>query len=538
MRLLNRSLAVWLTMGAVAAVPACGSKEDDPPKQPGAMQEPGPNTMMPGVMGNPTAGSSAMQPTGGSTPGGMVGTMGGSGGTPPGDVGGSNGGQTPAGGGGGAGGSTPPAGGAGGSEPGTPGVSEWTMMGYDLASTYNNTAERKLTKANAATLTEAYVVEMGSPVYGAPLQVGDKIYASGAGSVVALDAATGMQVWKHTGGGSGSLAFDKGTLYLNTAANVIAIDASNGMRKWMKRTHTTQTADGSSSPLVAGDVVLVGGSNGGIELSTGNFRGFMTALNAMSGDQAWSTFTAPDGAKGASIWSSPAADLAENRAYGSTGNNYGPPASDTSDAIIAFDLKTGGIIWKAQAVKDDTFALGNGKPDADFGANPVLFEAMVEGQMTKLAGAGCKGGVAMAVRRDTGAEVWKRTLCMGQADGSRGIFVNSTWDGKNLLVACNEGGPATLYALDGGTGNVTWMRALPAQVWGRMSVANGVGFVGTGTKLEVFDTADGKVLTTINSKGGTVAGTITIANGRVAFGEGLTWSSGVRGTKMTVLTVK
>lgn len=527
MKQFNRSIAVVVTTCALfTGAQACS--KDEPNHTDDGMQQP-PATMTPGVNGNNMGGAPANPMAAGSN--GMVGAPAGSTAQPMGMAGST---APPM---GMAGGEAPNPGMAGGEAP-APGVSEWKMMGYDLGSTYNNSAERMLNRESAATLTEAYVVDMGGPVYGAPLQVGDKIYASSTSAVIAIDAVSGKEVWRSPGGTSGSLAFDNGTLYLNTAANIVAINAADGKRMWMKRTHTTQTADGSSSPLVAGDVILIGGSNGGIELSTGNFRGYMTALQRMSGDQAWSEFTVPEGSKGASIWSSPAADLTEMRAYGSTGNNYGPPATDSSDAIIAFDLKSGTIAWKAQLVKDDTFALGNGKPDADFGANPVLFEAMVEGQMTKLAGAGCKGGSAFAVRRDTGATVWSRNLCMGTPNGSSGIFVNSTWDGKNLLVACNKEGPATLFALDGGTGNVTWMRDLPASVWGRMSVANGVGFVGTGTNLEVFDTTDGKVIKTVPSKGGTVAGTITIANGRVAFGEGFTWAGGKTGRSMTVLTVK
>jgi outer membrane protein assembly factor BamB len=300
----------------------------------------------------------------------------------------------------------------------------------------------------------------------------------------------------------------------------------------------TQRADGSSSPLVAGDVVLVGGSNRGIELAGGTIRGYLSALDRMTGAIRWTTYTVPTGAQGASIWSSPSADVAQNRAYGSTGNNFGMPATDTSDAFIAFDLGTGEIVWKNQREADDTFrGFGSGEPDFDFGANPVLYETMVDGVLTQLVAAGAKSGAAHAVRRDDGTLVWTRSLCMGRADGSSGIFVNSSWSGKYILVACNEGGPATLYGLDGATGDIGWMRTLPAQVWGRISVANGVGFVGTGTNLEVFDVDTGGSLKTIPSKGGTVAGTISISNGRVAFGEGLSWQSGVRGSTLTVLAV-
>jgi polyvinyl alcohol dehydrogenase (cytochrome) len=429
-----------------------------------------------------------------------------------------------------------------GTNTGTPsgGSPDWKMMAYDLGSTYFNSAETKLNKDNAASLTEAYTVDMGGPVYGAPLQVGDKIYASGPSFVVALDAATGNEQWRLSVASTGSMSFDDGTLYLNNYAKIVAINAADGKMKWSKPTHTSEMADGSSSPLVAGDMILVGGSSGSIELIGGAFRGFMTALNKTTGDIAWSTYTVPETAKGASIWSSPAADLAAGIAYGATGNNYGAPATDSSDSIIAFDLKTGDIKWKAQRVQNDTFGggVGGAGPDADFGANPVLYETMVDGKMTKIASAGAKNGAAHAVRRDDGSLLWTRSLGTGQADGSFGIFVNSTWTGKYMLFACNEGGPATLYALDGATGDIKWMRKLTGQVWGRMSAANGLGFVGTGTNLEIFDVETGTVIKSVPSKGGTVAGTITVANGRVAFGEGFSWSSGRNGSKITVLQVK
>jgi hypothetical protein len=56
--------------------------------------------------------------------------------------------------------------------------------------------------------------------------------------------------------------------------------------------------------------------------------------------------------------------------------------------------------------------------------------------------------------------------------------------------------------------------------------------------LEAFDVDTGAVIKSWQSSGGTIASTITISRGRVAFGEGLSWSSGVRGTKLTMLAIK
>jgi polyvinyl alcohol dehydrogenase (cytochrome) len=500
-----------------------------------------PDNMTPGTTPGTVIGASGMTapaPTGGSSSptGGMAAPVAGTA-APSGGTGGA---ASPVGGAGGMAAATGgmgglPTGGTGGPTPG--GNPDWKMIGYDVGSTYFNSAETVLTKENAATLAEAWTANMGGNVYGAPLQVGDKIYASGPGSVRAYDAATGNMLWMASVTSTASLAFDDGKLYANNAGgSVVALDAANGNMLWMKQPHS-QRADGSSSPVVAGDLVLVGGSNGGIELSTGQFQGYLAALNKMTGDVAWATLTVPSGAKGASIWSSPSADLEGGHAYASTGNNYGAPATDSSDSIIQFDLASGTINWKAQREENDTFSLGGLGPDYDFGANPVLYETMVDGVMTALVSAGAKSGSAHAVRRDNGELVWTRNLGPGTANGSQGIFVNSTWTGKYMLFACNKGGPATLYALDGATGNIVWERPLAGSVWGRMSVANGVGFVGTGTKLEVFDVDTGDVIKSFDSKGGTVAGTITIREGRVAFGEGLSWANGVRGSTLTVLSV-
>ena len=420
------------------------------------------------------------------------------------------------------------------------GPSEWTQMGFDAASTFFNRNETKLTKENAANLKEAWTADMGGPVYGAPLMVGDTMYASSTARVAAFDVASGDQKWMSTPGTTGSIAYADGTLYVHTArGQVLALDASDGSQKWSKQPDS-QTGDGSSSPLIAGDFVLVGGASGTRELLGGGFRGYLAALNRTSGDVAWVTHTVPDGTNGASIWSSPSADVAAGVAYGSTGNNYGPPASDTSDAIIAFDLMTGDIKWKAQRVENDTFGGGSfgGGPDHDFGANPVLYETMVDGQMTQLVSAGAKSGSAHAVRRDDGSLVWTRSLGRGTATGSSGIFVNSTWAGKNMLFAQNEEGKATLYALDGATGDIAWQRSVSGSVWGRITVANGVGLVGVGETLQVFDVDSGDVIKDIPSKGGTVACSISVANGRVAFGDGFTWQNGKPGRTLHVLSVE
>ena len=54
------------------------------------------------------------------------------------------------------------------------------------------------------------------------------------------------------------------------------------------------------------------------------------------------------GPSGAGVWSTPTVDAARGVLYVTTGDNYSEPATATSDAIMALDLKTGRILWSQQ----------------------------------------------------------------------------------------------------------------------------------------------------------------------------------------------
>lgn len=416
---------------------------------------------------------------------------------------------------------------------------DWTMMGYDPGSTYFNSAETTLTKDNVAQLDVLWTADLGGNVNGGGLQVGDRIYASGPGTVKAFQAADGQELWSARGGGTCTLGYSHGTLYMqDNSGNISALSAEDGSMLWSKKADASGS-DGNSSVIPVGDVLLFGASDGNQELGGGGtFRGYMSMLDAKTGDNKWTTFTVPETARGASFWSSPSASMADGLVFGGSGNNYTSPATDSSDAIIAFDWNTGEIKWKYQARMGDSFPIGGG-PDSDFGSNPVLYEAMIGGETTKMVADGTKYGNVVALKRLTGDLVWKRDICQGgSADGSRGLFTNFSFSGKSVMAACNQGGPATLFSMDPATGDILWMQSLPGQVWGRMAFANGVGFVGTGTQVMAFDVDTGTMLKSFEGMGGTIASTITISRGRVVFGEGLSWSGGRYGTTLTVLGLK
>lgn len=440
----------------------------------------------------------------------------------------------------------PVAGSAGAPVAATPGasVSQWTMIAYDEAGTHNNTAETILTKDNAGSLTTLWQVDMGGNVYGAPLMVGDKIYASG-NSVRAFEAETGKELWMAPVRSTGSMAYDNGVLYVYASTlEMVALDAATGMQLW-KAMPDVPGGDGLASPIVAGDRVYIGGSDGADEIAGGSFKGYLASFNKMTGENVWTSILAPEGGSGVCLWNSVAVDRPAGRIYLATANDHRPPASDISDALVGMELETGNVLWKNQRTMGDTWNASNiapgGPPDADFAASPILYETMVGGVLTKAVSSGQKHGAAHAVRADNGELLWTRQVCTGNNtfDGQMGIFTNGAWSGKLMLYACNDGaGGASLFGFDGATGDMAWTTKLPGSVWGRMSVANGVGFAGAGTNLVVFDTDTGTIIKTVPSMGGTVAGTPAIANGRVGFGEGLSWASGVAGRTLTIMKVQ
>ena len=71
--------------------------------------------------------------------------------------------------------------------------------------------------------------------------------------------------------------------------------------------------------------------------------------------------------------------------YAATGNNYSDPPDNHSDAIEAFDLKTGKLLWVHQMLASDRWNLSclikidtancppNAGDDYDFGSSPILF---------------------------------------------------------------------------------------------------------------------------------------------------------------------
>jgi polyvinyl alcohol dehydrogenase (cytochrome) len=438
-------------------------------------------------------------------------------------------------------------GGAGGSGATTGGVSQWTTMGFDVQSTFHNTAETKITKDNVGQLTQLWsrqltVVSNGnalnSSVTGTPVVMGKRLYVGTGFGTQLLDADTGVTTWGNSDSGTTSSgAYDNGVIYSNSNGVVVAVDAETGATKWTSEPYTTEDKPaGFGSAIVVGDYVVVGMSSAQEYARVApTFRGGVAAFHKVTGKAAWTSYTVAPGETGATVWGTPSADPDAKLVFAATGNNYAPPAGTGSDAVFAFDLTTGAEKWRQQVTQNDIWSLFSPKSsDSDFGANPVVLD--YKGQ--KLVAAGQKSGSVYVFNRADGTKLWDRKFGNG-SPASGGVFQALSFDGERILVVSNMatstgpgseplnkdvpsgGGVSALLALDPLTGDIIWERQLPNKVWNPITIANGVGFIGIQTKLQAFDVVTGdKLFEFQTTPPASIGSGISIVDGRVYFGAG------------------
>jgi polyvinyl alcohol dehydrogenase (cytochrome) len=409
----------------------------------------------------------------------------------------------------------------------------WTSLGGNLSSTFNNTHERVLNRDNARTLEAAWTFDTDAEPAGTPVVVGDRVYFSSARTTYAVEAHTGKEIWKAPVGATASAGYADGRLFvLDQASKLHALDAETGKELWAEVTDPNPYTMGWSSPLPVGDLVVVGNSSGDF---SPDYQGSVAAHDAKTGAQKWLSPNTEPPHSGVAMWSSASADPEAGLLYGSTGNNYFGEATDRSDSIFALDLASGELIWNKQLREGDVYSVrgtANKGPDHDFGTNPILFEADIDGTPTKLIGAGQKAGIFWALDRMTGEVVWQQKVSLGHTIG--GILNNGASDGERIIAAGWPGrsmGPgsepdngkssstAVLMAMDHATGEVVWERQLPAQVWGPITVANGVGFVAAWDEMQAFNTETGEKLAVMPT-GGTISSGAVVKDGWVYFGSG------------------
>jgi polyvinyl alcohol dehydrogenase (cytochrome) len=346
-----------------------------------------------------------------------------------------------------------------------------------------------------------------------PTVAGGRLFVgSQTGTVYSLDAVTGCVVWTFTAQGgvrasvsigppSGSGRAATWAAYFSDQKGfAYAVSAATGKLLWSRKVDEHPLVRLTGSPTLFNGRLYVptssyeeGGKPAGYPCCT--FRGSIVALDARTGDVVWKAYTIPEsptllreyadgtevwGPSGGAIWSAPTIDAKRGALYVGVGNTYSGPPQPTTDAILAFDLKTGRMRWARQMPSGPTDVFGcapgevncGDRPgqDFDFGASPVLakrpdgHDLIVVGQ---------KSGVAYALDPDKqGQQVWRYRA--GGGSGLGGILWGLAVDAEHAYIPVAEiyaPAPGGLHAVDLATGTRAWYAAPAIPVCGKPSRA-------------------------------------------------------------------
>jgi len=396
--------------------------------------------------------------------------------------------------------------------------------------------------------------------FGAPAVLNGTVFVgSAAGIVNALDLQTGCIYWMFQADGpvrSTTVAVRRGTTYSLVFGDqigwVYSLDAKSGRVNWKKRIEAHEATRLTGSPAVHEGVVFVPAASWeetraiDPQYRCCTFRGSVTALRVTDGTVVWKTYLVDPpvktgvtkagvdqlGPSGAGVWSAPTVDAKRGVLYITSGDNYSYPATKTSDAVLALDLKSGSIVWSQQTTANDVYnsACGGGGvncppsngPDHDFGSSALLL-TLPSGRDMLFAGQ--KSGMVYALDPDQqGMIVWQTRVGRGSTNG--GVQWGMASDGTRVYASVSDvvrppggvGGPApignaTLDPVQGG--GLTALRVVDgAKVWNvpgtpcdppragcspaqpaAVTAISGVVFSGSmDGHLRAFAAADGKLL--------------------------------------------
>jgi polyvinyl alcohol dehydrogenase (cytochrome) len=434
----------------------------------------------------------------------------------------------------------------------------WNGWGPTIENTHFQPAEQAGLSAEQVPrlhLKWAFGFPDATSAWAQPTIAAGRLYVgSQNGNVYSLDAATGCTIWTFAaqGGVRGSVSIGRARTAARATSNdvayfsdqkgfVYAVDAATGRQLWTRKVEDHPLVRLTGSPALFEDRLYVptssyeeGGKPPGYACCT--FRGAIVALDARTGEVIWKSYTIAEtpqllrayadgtelrGPSGGAIWSAPTIDAKRGVLYAGVGNTYSGAAQPTTDAVLAFDLKTGALRWSRQMAPStpDVFGCTPGDvscgeragPDFDFGASPVL-ATLSSGR--QLIVAGQKSGVVFALDPDKkGAQVWRYRA--GGGSGLGGIQWGIAADGERVYVPVAEiysPMPGGLHAVDLATGTRVWYSPPEPPLCGKLSRAcSGAQFSAVTAipgivfspsndgGIRAHSTADGRVVWTFDS---------------------------------------
>jgi hypothetical protein len=247
-----------------------------------------------------------------------------------------------------------------------------------------------------------------------------------------------------------------------------AMNAADGSDMWPPAVVALPSATKNDyyawgSPLVSGGRIYVGISS---QCDNPLVRGGLDAFSQSSGALENTFWTAPAGARGASIWSSPATD--GSSVFATTGNG---PAGSYGLSILRLspDLSVLRGTWQVPPA-ERVF-------DSDFGASPGIWTF----SGTEMLGACNKNGIfyAFTARRLSSGPVWQdqvgnpETVGPGQCDAAPLFDGSSLYVGSNGTTIRGTAYNGSIRKVNPATGAYIWQRGLTGSIIGTPSIDGG-----------------------------------------------------------------
>ncbi|MGE8441962.1 MAG: PQQ-dependent dehydrogenase, methanol/ethanol family [Comamonas testosteroni] len=368
---------------------------------------------------------------------------------------------------------------------------DWPTTGVD----YAETRYSRLDQINAANVKDlglawSYNLESTRGVEATPVVVDGIMYVSASWSVVhAIDTRTGQRIWTYDPQVDRSTGFKgccdvvnrgvalwKGKVYVGAwDGRLIALDAATGKEVWHQNTFEGQKGSLTitGAPRVFKGKVIIG--NGGAEYGV---RGYITAYDAETGEQKWRWFSVPgdpskpfedesmkraaktwdpggkwwEAGGGGTMWDSMTFDAELNTMYVGTGNGSpwshkarSPKGGDNLylASIVALDPDTGKYKWHYQETPGDNWDYTSTQP-------MILADIKIAGKQRKVILHAPKNGFFFVLDRTNGKFISAKN------------FVPVNWasgydkNGKPMNIAAARDGSKPQDAVPGPYGAHNW----------------------------------------------------------------------------------